>query len=238
LQCCAPKARSDERNGRSVRLIYLVGFASQNNGSDSPKTPTQLKPSAARGGTQAACAERVDKLVERRLLCHMAAFYDAGRVCAAFWEISALDMQRMGPMLKPRPPLDPDCADEVVHANTLTSYNMEHLITYLRLLDAEADEAEWTEVARIVLHVDPESEPDRARRAWENHLVRARWMTEHGYRHLLRADNAPRDLCRPTRPSVPAKSSPGRPSGMGHGLPCPPPTPRRPQFAPAPERES
>ncbi|EJW09320.1 hypothetical protein A33M_1635 [Rhodovulum sp. PH10] len=56
---------------------------------------------------------------------------------------------------------------------------------YLRLLDAEADGADWREVARIVLDIDPEKEPDRARRAWETHLRRAEWMTEHGYRHLL-----------------------------------------------------
>ena len=42
------------------------------------------------------------------------------------------------------------------------------------------------EVARIVLHIDPATEPDRARRAWESHLARARWMTEQGFRHLLR----------------------------------------------------
>jgi hypothetical protein len=29
-------------------------------------------------------------------------------------------------------------------------------------------------------------EHDRARRAWESHLARARWMTERGYHHLLR----------------------------------------------------
>jgi hypothetical protein len=67
----------------------------------------------------------------------------------------------------------------------LTSYDERHAITYLRLLDAEADGADWREVARIVLHIDPEHEPDRARRIWESHLVRARWMTEKGYRHLL-----------------------------------------------------
>jgi hypothetical protein len=42
------------------------------------------------------------------------------------------------------------------------------------------------EVALIVLHIDPAREPDRARRAWDSHLVRARWMTENGYRHLVR----------------------------------------------------
>ncbi len=29
-------------------------------------------------------------------------------------------------------------------------------------------------------------ESDRARRAFESHLSRAKWMAEHGYRHLLR----------------------------------------------------
>lgn len=85
-----------------------------------------------------------------------------------------------------KPPLDPDVADNAPTAPILTGYDEEHLITYLRLLDAEKDGADWTEVARIVLHLDPDHEPERARRAWETHLARARWMTEHGYRHLLR----------------------------------------------------
>jgi hypothetical protein len=41
-------------------------------------------------------------------------------------------------------------------------------------------------VAKLVLHIDPQHEPDRARRAFDTHLARAKWMTEHGYRHLLR----------------------------------------------------
>jgi len=44
------------------------------------------------------------------------------------------------------------------------------------------------EVARLVLHIDPSRDPARARRAWESHLARAKWMTEHGYRYLLRGD--------------------------------------------------
>jgi hypothetical protein len=59
-------------------------------------------------------------------------------------------------------------------------------VTYLRLLDADAEGADWQEVARIVLHIDPAREPDRAHKAWESHLARARWMTVSGYRHLLR----------------------------------------------------
>jgi predicted GNAT family N-acyltransferase len=86
-------------------------------------------------------------------------------------------------MHKPKPPLDPDCADAAPETDGLTPYDEQHLVTYLRLLDAEADGADWTEIARIVLHIDPSREPERARRAFESHLARAKWMTERGYKH-------------------------------------------------------
>jgi hypothetical protein len=86
-----------------------------------------------------------------------------------------------------KPPLDPPVNNQAPEGDVLTRYDQEHLVTYLRLLDADAERAEWTEVARIVLHIDPSQEPERARRAWESHLARAKWMTEHGYRDLLRA---------------------------------------------------
>jgi hypothetical protein len=84
------------------------------------------------------------------------------------------------------PPLDPPVSDSAPSDAVLTGYDEQHLVTYLRLLDAEAEGADWREVARIVLHIDPEQEPDRAKRVWESHLARARWMTEAGYQHLLR----------------------------------------------------
>ncbi|HEY8031420.1 MAG TPA: DUF2285 domain-containing protein [Methylocella sp.] len=86
----------------------------------------------------------------------------------------------------PKPSLTPKVADTPPTAGTLTAYDEEHLITYLRLLDADAEGADWAEVARIVLQIDPSQEPARARRAFESHLARAKWMTTHGYRHLLR----------------------------------------------------
>jgi hypothetical protein len=85
-----------------------------------------------------------------------------------------------------KPPLDPDVADTAPSGSKLTVYDEEHIITYLRLLDADAAGADWREVARIVLHIDPERESDRARQAFDSHLSRAKWMTEHGYRLLLR----------------------------------------------------
>ena len=83
-------------------------------------------------------------------------------------------------MIMPKPPLDPPVADQAPVADGLTDYDHEHLVTYLRLLDADAEGADWAEVARIVLHIDPSREPDRARHAWESHLARAKWMTTHG----------------------------------------------------------
>ena len=83
-------------------------------------------------------------------------------------------------------PLDPPVSDTAPTEAVLTGYDEQHLVTYLRLLDADAEGADWREVAKVVLHIDPDREPGRAKRAWESHLARAKWMTESGYRHLLR----------------------------------------------------
>jgi hypothetical protein len=80
------------------------------------------------------------------------------------------------PALRDRPP------DE----HHVTDYDLAHKIIYLRLLDAAAEGADWREVARIVLGLDPDRDPDQARRIHDSHLARARWMTESGYRDLLR----------------------------------------------------
>ena len=84
-----------------------------------------------------------------------------------------------------KPPLDPDVADTAPTDPFLTPYDQEHVVTYLRLLDADTDGADWREVARIVLHLDPERESARARRAFDTHLGRAKWMTRN-YRLWLR----------------------------------------------------
>ena len=84
----------------------------------------------------------------------------------------------------------PPVADAAPDAEVLTRYDEQHLATYLRLLDADAEGADWTEVASLVLHIDPSREPERARRAWETHLARAKWMREHGYQHLLRGGDS------------------------------------------------
>lgn len=77
-------------------------------------------------------------------------------------------------------------ADEVPWSDSITPYDEGHLVVYLRLLDASADGASTGEMARIVLGIDPGKEPQRAERAVDSHLRRARWMSRVGYRQLLR----------------------------------------------------
>jgi hypothetical protein len=84
------------------------------------------------------------------------------------------------------PPLDPDVADIAPTERALTPYDHEHVITYMRMLDADAEDADWREVSRIVLHIDPDQDVGRARRAFDSHLARAKWMSREGYKHLLR----------------------------------------------------
>lgn len=67
----------------------------------------------------------------------------------------------------------------------VTSYDERHLVTYIRLLDAAAEGADWREVVCVIFGLDPEREPERARIVHDSHLARARWMTETGFRHLL-----------------------------------------------------
>ena len=93
-----------------------------------------------------------------------------------------------------KPPLDPDVADVAPTDSILTVYDEQHIVTYWRMLDADAEGADWREVARLVLRIDSELEPDRARRAFDTHLTRAKWMTEHGYRHLLRGGASNQNL--------------------------------------------
>ena len=84
-----------------------------------------------------------------------------------------------------RPPLDPDVEDEAPTGDAITAYDERHFVTYLRLLDANAEGADWQEVARIVLHRDPVAEEQRTHHCWQSHLDRAQWLSREGYRRIL-----------------------------------------------------
>lgn len=87
------------------------------------------------------------------------------------------------------PQFEHPVADEAPWSETLTDYDQRHLMTYLRLLDADQAGADWREAARLILGRDPQHAPDLSRRCWETHLARARWMTQTGYRDLLTASH-------------------------------------------------
>jgi len=53
-------------------------------------------------------------------------------------------------------PVVPDVADVARAEPTLTPNDQKHAITY-----ADAEGADWREISWIVLHIDPELEPDR-----------------------------------------------------------------------------
>jgi hypothetical protein len=79
----------------------------------------------------------------------------------------------------------PTIADIVAWSDQVTSYDEQHFLTYARLLDADAINADWHEVARIVLLRDPVKDPERAHRCWQTHLDRAKWIATTGYQQLV-----------------------------------------------------
>jgi hypothetical protein len=70
-------------------------------------------------------------------------------------------------------------------SESITPYDESHFVTYIRLLDANAECADWREAVHYIFEIDPEADPERARQVHDNHLKRAKWMTETGYLLLL-----------------------------------------------------
>lgn len=80
----------------------------------------------------------------------------------------------------------PTFLDEPPFDRGLTAYDREHTVLYMRLLDADRDGADWQEVVEVLFGLDPQADPERCRHIHDSHLARARWMTEQGYRELVR----------------------------------------------------
>lgn len=76
--------------------------------------------------------------------------------------------------------------DEPPTGEALTPYDRAHMALYLRMLDAHRDGADWREVVEVLFGLDTVAEPDRCRSLHDSHLARARWLSEQGYRELLR----------------------------------------------------
>ncbi|MGD9846692.1 DNA -binding domain-containing protein [Pseudorhodoplanes sp.] len=79
----------------------------------------------------------------------------------------------------------PAFQDQPPQLDRVSAYDEKHLASYIRLLDAEAEGADWREAVAFIFGIDADKEPDRAKLVYDSHLARAHWMTEKGYRHLL-----------------------------------------------------
>lgn len=79
--------------------------------------------------------------------------------------------------------------DEPPKSAVLTEYDRAHTTLYLRLLDADADGADWRDVVSVLFGLDAAHDENRARHIHDSHLARARWMTERGYRQLLQGSS-------------------------------------------------
>ncbi len=81
---------------------------------------------------------------------------------------------------------EPTFEDHPPESDRLTAYDERNIVTYLRLLDAAKEGADWEEAVSIIFQLDPAADPKRAKLMYDSHLARARWLTESGYRDLLR----------------------------------------------------
>ena len=64
----------------------------------------------------------------------------------------------------------PNIADVAPDVAAFAEYDEQHRVLYTRMLDADAEGADWREGSVILLNNDPDREPDRARRAFDTHL--------------------------------------------------------------------
>ena len=76
--------------------------------------------------------------------------------------------------------------DTAPTSDVLTDYDRTHLRLYMRLLDAIAASADWAEVVTVLFGLDAILEPDRARQVYMSHVARAQWVSQAGYRVLLK----------------------------------------------------
>ncbi|WP_310305350.1 DNA -binding domain-containing protein [Sphingomonas sp. BE270] len=76
--------------------------------------------------------------------------------------------------------------DEPPSSEMLTPYDRVHMALYMRLLDSARDGADWRAAVQILFGLDADRDPARCHHIHETHLARARWMTEYGYRELVR----------------------------------------------------
>jgi hypothetical protein len=88
------------------------------------------------------------------------------------------------------PQLNPQVAHLAPTGPALTVYDEEHMITYMRVFDGDQQGADWREVCRIVLRIDPDTRGRPGATSIRKPPLACQMLTEQGYRHLLRNGDA------------------------------------------------
>jgi hypothetical protein len=79
---------------------------------------------------------------------------------------------------------DPNSLQDAPICDELTDYDEQHLEDYLRLLDADAEGADWREAVTHIFGLNPDERSEEVRRFHQTHLDRARWISRVGYLQL------------------------------------------------------
>ncbi|MEX3014050.1 hypothetical protein [Gymnodinialimonas hymeniacidonis] len=77
--------------------------------------------------------------------------------------------------------------EAVTHTVRSGPLDCDMMKTYLRLLDADRDQADWREAAAIILDLDVDRDPQGSRAVFEKLLKQAHWLRDHGYFGLVRS---------------------------------------------------
>lgn len=72
----------------------------------------------------------------------------------------------------------------------MTQYDRIQMLAYARLLDAERDGFNWTDVALEVLDLDVAADAAGARQCWQSHLDRAHWIAGEGLAAAIGSDGS------------------------------------------------
>ncbi|HEX2813637.1 MULTISPECIES: DUF2285 domain-containing protein [Sphingopyxis] len=88
------------------------------------------------------------------------------------------------------PPPRPENLDFL---DTIIPYDRANILTYARVLDVVEERAiidgrDWREASIIILGCDPDRDEPAARRCWDAHVARARWIIGEGLPLFLAGD--------------------------------------------------